>query len=126
MRYEEFIERVQRRLGSAEADAAGRAPTATLGTLGECLSGEEADDLAAQLPKELKMPLTRQSEDARPLSLEQFFQRVSEREGVGIDVARNHAAAVMKVLGEAASQGELRDVSSQLSPEVASLLAVRG
>ncbi|MCW2986020.1 MAG: hypothetical protein JWR63_3590 [Conexibacter sp.] len=55
---------------------AERAVTATLGTLGERISGGEAHDLAGQLPPELQRLVDRHAGDGpRPLSAGEFFQR---------------------------------------------------
>jgi uncharacterized protein (DUF2267 family) len=56
VQYEEFLDKVQDRIGPAQPDEARRAITATLETLGERISGGEANDLTEQLPKELKEP----------------------------------------------------------------------
>jgi len=98
--------------------AAEHAITATLETLSECLTGGEANDLVAQLPHELQAPLQRSTEQAESFSLEQFYRRVAEREGVDIETAREDASAVMTVLGLALTPGELDDVRAQLPSEL--------
>ncbi|MDP8951180.1 MAG: DUF2267 domain-containing protein [Actinomycetota bacterium] len=117
MQYEEFLNKVQDRIGPAQPDEAKRAITATLSTLCERISIGEASDLADQLPQELKEPLHRAGEDAEEFSLEEFLRRVGEREGVDTDAARDHASTVMSVLGEAVTGGELDDVRAQLPQE---------
>ena len=97
--------------------AAEQAITATLETLSKRLTGGEARDLAEQLPEELQPPLKQAAENAEDLSLEEFYQRVAEREGVDIETARLDASAVMTVLGMAATPGELDDVMAQLPAE---------
>ncbi len=61
MQYGEFLKKVQDRIGpiqgSAASDEASLTISATLETLGECTPGEEARNLADQLPKEIKEPL---------------------------------------------------------------------
>ena len=117
MQYEEFLNKVRDRIGPAQSDEAERTIVATLGTLGECISGREASDLADQLPKELKEPLLRASGEPERLSLEEFLERLGEREGLDGDAARSHASAVMTVLREAVSGGELDDIREQLPQE---------
>jgi uncharacterized protein (DUF2267 family) len=117
VQYEEFLNKVQDRIGSARPDEARRAITATFSTLCERISLGEASDLADQLPQELKEPLHRAGEEAEEFSFEEFLRRVGEREGVNADVARDHASAVMMVLGEAVTAGELDDVRAQLPGE---------
>ena len=55
MQYAEFLKKVQDRIGpahgSVESDEASRAIAATLETLGECVSGEEAATSPTSFPK---------------------------------------------------------------------------
>ena len=124
MQYQEFVERVQQRaqLGSfAEAETS---VGATLTTLGEYLAGDEGLDLASQLPQGLDQYLRRQPPDrAEFFSLNDFLQEVGEREGVNTDEARGHARAVLSVLQEAVSEGEMRDVRRQFPSEFDPLFA---
>jgi uncharacterized protein (DUF2267 family) len=117
VQYEKSLNKVQDRIGPAQPNEAGRAITATLSTLSERISGGEADDLGAQLPHELKEPIQRSGEEAEAFSLEEFLWRVGEREGVNADTARNHASAVMTVLREAVTGGQLDDIRAQLPQE---------
>lgn len=121
MQYGEFLRKVQDHIGptqgSAASDEASLAITATLEALGECIPGEEARNLADQLPKEMKEPLYQASEDAKVCSVETFLWRISEKEGVDAGMATDHASAVMSVLGEAASEGELEAIRAQLPQE---------
>jgi uncharacterized protein (DUF2267 family) len=116
MQYDEFIGQVQHRARLAATDQAVRATRATLETLGERLFGGEADDLAAQLPEEIGIYL-RQAQSNEKYSLDEFFKRVSEREGVELPDAVHHARAVISVLCEAVTPGELQDVRAQLPDE---------
>ena len=117
MQYEEFLNKVQDRLGPAQPDEARRAIIATLETLGERISGGEASDLAEQLPEELKEPLHQAGENNEEFSLDAFLRRVGEREDVEADEAREHVSAVMTVLTEAVSGGELDNIRAQLPQE---------
>jgi uncharacterized protein (DUF2267 family) len=121
MQYGEFLRKVQDRIGptqgSAASDEASFAISATLEALGECIPGEEARNLADQLPKEMKEPLYQASEDAKVCSLETFLRRISEKEGVDAGMATDHASAVMSVLEEDSSGGELEAIRAQLPQE---------
>ena len=122
MQYPEFLQRVQEQINATEPAtqtqrAAELAITATLQTLSERLTGGEATDLAAQLPEELKAPLQRSAEEAERFSLEEFYERVAEREGVDLETARNDASAVMSVLRVAVTPGQLDDLMAQLPSE---------
>lgn len=125
MKYDEFIGQVRHRaqLGShTEAEVATRA---TLETLAERLAGGEAHDLASQLPRELAHAL--QLPDAgigAKLTLDEFFELVSGREGVDLPDAAFHARIVISVLTEAVSQGEIKDVRAQLPAAFAQLFKV--
>lgn len=50
-------------------------------------------------------------------NLEQFFQRVAERESADLPQAVHHARAVISVLQEAVTPGEVADVRAQLPDE---------
>lgn len=123
MQYQEFVERVESRITPAQTAAAELAIASTLATLGERITGGEAEDIAAQLPEELKGPLyDRETGDAQEFSLDEFYERVARREGVSVEEATEHVAAVMGVLREALSGGEVEDVISQLPAEFEPLL----
>jgi uncharacterized protein (DUF2267 family) len=126
VQYEEFLNKVQDRIGPADPDETRRAVTATLSTLSERISGGEAKDLAAQLPEELKEPIQRSGEEAEGFSFEEFLRRVGEREGANTDAARDHASAVITALGEAVTGEQLDDVRAQLPQEFAPLFQYGG
>lgn len=118
MTHEEFVGQVQN-LGHMSSSAeAERAIRATLETLAERLAGGEANDLAAQLPAEIGEHLRRKGEgNFERLDLDEFYDRVSEREGSEKPDAIHHAKAVVQVLRDAVTPGEFEDVEQQL-PEV--------
>jgi uncharacterized protein (DUF2267 family) len=116
MEYTAFIDRVQQRMDVASQAEAVRATHATLETLGERLSTRETRQLAAELPKELRAYLLQRSAH-QPFLLEEFFNRVSARVGVRWHQAAAQARAVMAVVGEAVSSGELEDVRTELAPD---------
>jgi uncharacterized protein (DUF2267 family) len=125
VRYDEFLGHVQHRARLGSRGEAERATRATLETLTERLVGGEAHDLASQLPPELARFL--QLPDAgigAKLTLEDFFELVSEREGVELVEATLHARVVIGVLTEAVSMGEIKDVRVQLPAAFAQLFNV--
>jgi uncharacterized protein (DUF2267 family) len=89
---------------------------ATLETLAERLSGGEAADLAAQLPKSLKEYL-RPSDGGEPFGLEDFKQRVAERAGLGASEVTDDIRAILTTVREAVSGGEFSDMIEQLPDE---------
>lgn len=102
--------------------AAENAITATLETLNERITGGEARDLAAQLPEEIQPALRPKAEEAEGFSSGEFYRRVAEHEGVEIETARIEAWAVMRVLREAVTPGELDDMVAQLPEDFNTLL----
>ncbi len=130
MEYEEFISRVQARAGIDSPEEAAAAVRATLGTLGEVLSPKERHDLAAELTRPLKECLTlwmerppRELTNPHRFNLEEFYNRVAARSEVGYPAAIKHSQAVIQVLSEAVSGGELRDVLRELPYEYEELLS---
>lgn len=126
MKYEQFIERVQKQAHLASKIEAEHATRAALETLAECLPTEERFDAAAQLPRGLALYLERPflgtwhqptPSKKRNFPLEEFFQRMSIREDVSPETAREHAHAVMSVLVEAVSRGEFENIRKQLPIE---------
>jgi uncharacterized protein (DUF2267 family) len=125
LKYDEFIGQVRHRAQLSSHAEAERATRATLETLAERLAGGEAHDLASQLPRELAHSL--QLPDAgigAKLTLDEFFELVSEREGVDLSAAAFHARVVIGVLTEAVSIGEIKDVRVQLPTAFAQLFKV--
>ena len=124
MQYQEFIERVQQMADLPSFEEAERVTQATLTTLGEYLAGYEGLNLADQLPQGLDQFLRQQPPNRSMMhSLNDFLQRVGEEEGaqegegVGTGEAEAHARAVMLVLEEAVSEGEMDDVCRQFPTE---------
>ncbi|MBA2443276.1 MAG: DUF2267 domain-containing protein [Rubrobacter sp.] len=118
MQYQEFLQRVEKRITTEEPGAAELATAATLSTLGERLQGEEAENLAAQLPGEIKDQLTGGGAgEAGEFPLEEFYRRVGEKEDTTPEEAAPRARAVIGVLSEAVTGGEVGDVISSLPTE---------
>jgi uncharacterized protein (DUF2267 family) len=116
MQYDEFIAQVQQRAGFSSPAEAVLATRATLETLGERLSRVETRQFATQLPKELQ-GYVHQRPEGQIFALEEFFNRVSAREGVRWQQAVAHARAVIAVVCEAVSPGEIEDIRRELGPE---------
>jgi len=116
MKFDEFTGKVQNKAKLATTDEALAAIRATLETLAERTAGDEAGNLAAQLPEEIGRFL-RGKHSVQRFSLADFFDRVTEKEGVDKPVAVHHARAVIDVLQDAVSTGEIGDLRSQLPDE---------
>jgi uncharacterized protein (DUF2267 family) len=121
MKYEEFIDGVADRT-ALPRDEAESLTRATLQVLGERLSGGEAEDLRAQLPKQLKVDLVSPREEAEAFDADEFAQRVSQRTGLNAADAGAGVLAVLATIREAVSPGEFEDVLAQLGREFAELV----
>ena len=121
MQLDEFIEAVAERADTSRGEAQALV-RATLRTLAERISGGEAEDLRAQLPRELKGDLASPEENAQGFDVDEFVRRVAERTGLDETDARARVAAVLSALRDAVSPGEFDDVLSQLGREFAELI----
>jgi uncharacterized protein (DUF2267 family) len=120
MQYEEFIRKVQEYAGIDSREDAVRAAEATLETLGERLTRKERDDLASQLPREIK-EVPRRRQRAERFSLDEFLNRVMARADVGYPHAVKWSGAVLCVLQEAIAPGELEHILADLPAEYGEL-----
>lgn len=123
MTYDEFVEQVQQRGRLSSRAAAERATRVVLETVGERLAGGEPEDLAAQLPPEIGRYLLEPLAGAAvPYDSQDFYELVSQREGVDVQIAAHHVRAVAAVLRDAVSAGEWQDVLAQMPPDIDRLL----
>src|SRR5690348_1273489 len=107
MKYDEFIKHVQSVAQLDSREEAERATRATLETLAERIVGDEANNLAAQMPQELGEYLRgREGQVGEHFSLTEFYERVSRREGVEPTAVPHHVRAVFSVINAAVSPGE--------------------
>ena len=126
MKYEEFIAQVRRRARLATSEEAEKATKATLETLAGRLQGNEAAQLAAQLPQEIALYLQPgYAGIGDSYGLDEFFRRIGEREEVESSESMFHARVVCALLSEAVSVGEMDDVRAQLPPDFAKLFDVQ-
>ena len=124
MKFDEFTNMVQTVADIESKDQAEKAIRASLQTLSERILGNEASELAAQLPEQLGQYLRgREGEMGEPFSLEEFYQRVSQREEVDPPTAVLHAKAVFATINSAISAGEYQDIKSNLPKEYKELFA---
>lgn len=130
MDHDSFIGRVQNRAELASRGAALSASRATLQTLGERIQEGEATNLAAQLPDELGRFLEEHADTTESFDFGEFVERVAERDenlgDGGIDdddrsAAALHARAVVDVLDEAVTEGQIADVRDQLPDDYGDL-----
>ena len=125
MKGDEFIAEVKNLAELGSNEEAEKATRATLETLRERLAGNEPSNLAAQLPPEVA-PYVEGDGGREAFSVEEFYDRVAQKEGVGRDEAVRHARAVATVVQTAVTGGELDDVRSQLGNEYGELFGHMG
>jgi uncharacterized protein (DUF2267 family) len=119
---EEFLARVADH-AAVDLDTARAANGAVLATLAERIAGGEVDDLAEQLSDELRRVLERaKTRKAERMSLDEFVQRVAEREGVSPEQAHDHVRAVFQTLREAVTGDEWADMTAELPDEYTPVL----
>lgn len=128
MQYTEFLDRVAERTGADSREEARRQTEATLTTLGQRLDRTERRKMAAQLPNELREMLGRPYNGSdrqrhERFMLEEFYKRVAARLDVRYTPAEEVAKAVISVLQEAVTEGEIEDVLSSISSEYRQLFA---
>jgi uncharacterized protein (DUF2267 family) len=113
----EFLDRVRRRADLDRVEAE-RAAAAVLETLAERLAAGEVEDLQAALPGPLREPLERGKVHVRGqprrMSLDEFVDRVAQKEDTSFDAAFDHTRAVFATLAEALPPSELRDILNDL------------
>lgn len=120
MDYTTFLGEVQNRASLPSREDALTVTRITLETLSKRLGSDEADNLAAQLPKEIGRDLEKVTEVER-FSWNEFVDRLVEKGDYDMSDERatavHHARVVMAVVSEAASEGEMADVRDQLPDE---------
>lgn len=116
MKFDEFMGKVQNLAALGTTGDTLKAVRATLEVLSQRLVRGEAADLAAQLPSEIQEYLVLPG-GAERFGVEEFFRRVAEKEGVSPALGEKHARAVIAVITEAVSSGEIKDVLSELPKE---------
>ncbi|MDQ5818572.1 MAG: DUF2267 domain-containing protein [Actinomycetota bacterium] len=125
MKGEQFIAEVKNLAELDTNEDAQKATRATLETLKERLAGNEPSNLAAQLPPEIA-PYVEGDGGREAFSLEEFYDRVAQKQGVDHDEAVRHARAVATVVQTSVTGGELDDVRSQLGDDYEELFGQPG
>ena len=121
MQYDEFIDAVARRSELPRATAE-ELTHAALRVLAERISGGEAEDLRAQLPRQLQPDLDPPEENAQSFDADEFARRTAEIAGTDVGDADVALVAVLATLREAVTPGEFEDVLAQLGTEYAELV----
>jgi uncharacterized protein (DUF2267 family) len=116
---EEFLQRVQARervpIMAAEAHV-----RAVFAAVRAAIDDQELADLASELPRALEDLLIGDDlpEPSRPMSADEFYDRVARRTRLDGDGARRATDAVLERLAERISGGEAEDLVKRLPPEL--------
>jgi uncharacterized protein (DUF2267 family) len=124
MNHDEFVGKVQNR---AHLPSRGDAETiirATFETLGERLQPRAAEHVAAQRPPELGRHLT--NRHFEHLSVQEFEERVAEREHADVEKAIFHTRCVLDTMRDAISPGAVQKLRQQLPREFQPFLRASG
>lgn len=121
MQENEFYRLVQEASHLETIDRAQVATEAVLETLGEAVTGGEAEDVAAQLPSELASVVEDADHDGTGYDREEFVERVSEHlQGTDVEDAdaEQFADGVTDAIAATLTQGELQDLKAQLDGDL--------
>ncbi|HUM09357.1 MAG TPA: DUF2267 domain-containing protein [Myxococcaceae bacterium] len=114
-----------RRVGSISEELAEQSAVAVLCALERRILPEEAKDLEAQLPAKLRDLITRCDRHAgvhrRALDRTEFVGMVADELGVPLPTAEHLTLAVFHALRAQVSEGEARQVESQLPADLKEL-----
>ncbi|ELY50850.1 DUF2267 domain-containing protein [Natronococcus jeotgali] len=121
MQENEFYKLVQEASHLETIDRAQVAAEAVFETLGEALTGGEAEDVAAQLPPELASIVEDADHDGTGYDREEFVERVSDHlQGTDVEDAdaEQFADGVTDAIAATLTQGELQDLKAQLDGDL--------
>ncbi len=125
MEYNQFVTQVQSFAQLASEAEAQKGIRATLATLAERIDRVLARKLAAQLPKEMSLYLQEQeAQNPSSFNLQEFYQRVIEKEKIAPVDAVMHVRAVFAVLNSLVNRADLNEIQAQLSPDYEELFAI--
>jgi len=122
MQYDDFVGQVQNRAKLSSGGEAVKAIRATLDTLSRRLPADDVRKIEAQLPEEIAFYLQMGEETLDKIDLDQFFSEIQKKEDLGLNTSVFHCRAVMSVLCDALSPGEVEKLKRELPEEYAPLL----
>lgn len=121
MQTPEIVERVQQRTGLDSYQEAHNAVIALLETLALRDLGEERDNFAAQLPKELGEVLTIDDPEIKErFGTSDMVSRVAKHLGATLEESQTRTHAAFSVLMDAVSDGQVEKLLNELSDDYAS------
>ncbi len=125
MEYNQFVTQVQSFAQLASEAEAQKGIRATLVTLAERIDRVLARKLAEQLPKEMSLDLQAQEpQNPSSFNLQEFYQRVIEKEKIAPADAVMHVRGVFAVLNSSVNHADLNEIQAQLSPDYEELFAI--
>lgn len=115
MNFDEFTGEVQHRLEFPDTGRTVRAIRATLSTLGRRIPEENAEDLAASLPMEIKWYMTGAvDEHGERFGWREFVDRVSEIEATDPAEAAYHARVIVDLVREQVPESDFQQLRDML------------
>lgn len=117
MKYHDLLGYVSTVTGTDQARAE-KTTRAFFETLNQRLTNDEAQNLAAQLPEELKDTLHPTAPEVEKLSRDEFLIRFARMAEISNDQARDTAKALWQSLKETVTAGEVGDVKTQLPEDL--------
>jgi uncharacterized protein (DUF2267 family) len=121
MDYEQFVSSVQDAL-AIDRLSAERAVAATLNTLADRLTREQARKLVALLPSEIGPQLFTGTPTAEAFDVDEFLERVARRAGLDVPTARRQADVVLVAFARAVGPDEFDRIAATLPKDYAQLL----
>lgn len=114
MQLQEFLTEVQKKTQLSTPQKAELATKATLQTLGERLAGGAAENFGSQLPQKVCEHLGAGGSRGERFSIDEFFQKVAQKERTNVAEATHHARGVMEVVVGAVDPKDIDKVLTQL------------
>ncbi|MFO5492517.1 MAG: DUF2267 domain-containing protein [Cuspidothrix sp.] len=109
MEYTEFITHVQTLAQSESREEVEIATRATLEIIKQIIPSDEREELAAQIPQELGEYLRgSETEPIQSFHLQEFIERISQKESVSPTISIIHVRAVFAVLQNAITPEKFR------------------
>jgi uncharacterized protein (DUF2267 family) len=115
MDYERFVDRLEDRADLWSRDKVEDVAKTTVEVLGETLSTSERTWMMQQLPSPLDDALTR-TWGGQEFDLDEFYDRISQREGLVEDFAAEQARVVCRVLADQLDEDVLQYLLDHLPP----------
>ncbi|MEA5577927.1 DUF2267 domain-containing protein [Anabaena sp. UHCC 0451] len=116
MEYTEFITHVQSLAQSNSREEAEIATRATLETLKELIPGDEAQEIAGEIPSELSECLHKIDTDtSESFHLQEFIERTSQKENIEPTTTAMHVRAVFAVLQNAVTPEKFKKFRAYFS-----------